>query len=210
MKCRSLHAKRVTKMCRVCRKPFAVLASIQNRYSVCSFACRKKRREYRTLTCKRCRKLFISPEHRWTPSFCSEKCRRPPVMIVCKTCLKSFRRTPSESMKAQFCSIACYRRFKGETSIESLVREGLASLGVSFIQELKLGRYSVDFGLLKDRVALEVDGAYWHRDRKRDARKEAFLTLLGWRIIRIGEFEIKSVESIQGLILRKLEVLVKP
>lgn len=203
MKCRSLHAKRVQKTCKVCHKPFIVKATLQDRFNCCSLACHKKIREHRTLICERCGKFFISAENRWIPRFCSEKCRRPPVTVHCRTCSRLFRRRPNESKRA-FCSFACYRRFRGETSIERIVREGLTSLGITFIQELALGRYSIDFALPQNRIAVEVDGAYWHRNQERDRRKEAFLTLLGWKIIRIDEAEIRSTQDIQACLSKRL------
>lgn len=88
--------------------------------------------------------------------------------------------------------MACYRRYRGETTLERQVREELELRGVTFVQEGKVGRYSVDFLLTRERLALEVDGTYWHRDPARDQRKGMFLILNGWDVVRLSDKDIKK------------------
>jgi very-short-patch-repair endonuclease len=86
--------------------------------------------------------------------------------------VRAMRQTVSYRARGRFCSRACYRKFSGETSIETKVRQSLERLCLPFIQELQVGQYVVDFAL--NGIALEVDGIYWHPqpeiEEKWDAR----------------------------------------
>jgi len=197
----------VIKICPRCGKAFSVNAKIADRYTVCSKACRLATRRYNT--CPRCGKLFLNSERRYGRVYCSEECRRPPVEISCKECGRRFRICPGESDSRLFCSYACWRRYNGETSIEAAVRQTLTNLGISFVQEAPIGRYCIDFLLADLRIAMEVDGSYWHRPdvQPRDARKDAFLESYGWRVCRIGEHEIRTTADLSRLIAERLTTL---
>ena len=180
----------VEKLCPTCQRRFWVRRSISHRYHNCSAQCTRSTTKY--VSCLRCGKVFRA-EPRLNRKYCSEPCRRPPVILECALCQGSFRVCPWERYHRKFCSTSCYRRFEGETSIERSVRIYLESApSHPFIQEAKIGRYSIDFLLFLDRVALEVDGDYWHRDYSRDERKDTFLAAHGWRVVRIPEKAIKS------------------
>lgn len=59
----------------------------------------------------------------------------------------------------------------------------------------KLGRdryYFVDFALPKEKIAIECDGSYWHKDKKRDKIREERIKSLGWTVLRFSENEINS------------------
>jgi very-short-patch-repair endonuclease len=59
-------------------------------------------------------------------------------------------------------------------------------LGVQFRREVPLaGRYIVDFCAPTVRLVVEVDGNCHVRRRAADARRDAALRALGWRIVRI-------------------------
>jgi very-short-patch-repair endonuclease len=191
-------SKKVTKVCPVCGKDFEVNQSIQDRYTVCSKECRLANTKYQI--CKRCGKSFNNPEKRYDRHYCSEECRRPPVYINCATCGIKFRKLPGDKDR-RFCSISCYRKSNGENLLEKTIRIALDNIGINYIQEAKMGRYSVDFLLVDHRIALEIDGVYWHSDSKRDKRKDKFLTRKGWNVIRITDKEIDNAISIPDLIV---------
>jgi very-short-patch-repair endonuclease len=180
----------VEKVCPVCGKTFSVPRGVADRYTVCSMECKTANTKY--LTCERCGKVFRAEKH-LNRHYCSEECRRPPIIENCKTCGKEFRRQPNNT-DHQFCSFACYRRSKGETLLEQKVREALSKTGIIFQQEARIGRYSVDFYLPTHFVAIEVDGAYWHQDSKKDARKTKFLKSYGLSVVRLKEAEINSCD----------------
>ena len=90
--------------------------------------------------------------------------------------------------------------------LEKTVRLALETINIKFIQEAKIGRYSVDFLLSNHRIALEVDGTYWHQDLARDTRKTKFLNSHGWRVIRISDVEIKNAPNLGSLITNRIKV----
>lgn len=193
--------KKIDKVCPVCGKTFTVNKSVADRYTVCSWKCRTAETKY--VTCERCGKVFRA-EKRLNRHYCSEECRRPPNYINCRNCGKKFRVMPKDTDR-QFCSFACYRKFQGENQLEKKIRETLNFINVEYIQEAKMGRYSVDFLIPKLRIALEIDGAYWHRNVARDKRKNVFLRKNGWSIIRLSENEIINSRNIGMLVSTRLK-----
>lgn len=94
----------------------------------------------------------------------------------------------------RFCSVACYRRFKGETRLEAAVRIVLTEATIPFEQEAKVGRWAVDF-LVAGRIVLEADGDYWHQRpgvRERDSRRDAKLARLGYTVVRLSEADVMA------------------
>lgn len=59
-------------------------------------------------------------------------------------------------------------------------------LGVQFRREVPLaGRYIVDFCAPSARLVVEVDGRYHESRRRADARRDAELRGLGYRVLRV-------------------------
>jgi very-short-patch-repair endonuclease len=194
----------VTKHCEVCGKAFTVSASTAHRYNRCSSECGKAERRVK---CKRCGKEFLARPGT-KRSYCSEECRRPPAMVTCIECGKRHRAKPCAAKARRFCSIACYRRHRGETTLEGTVRASLERLGVAFEQERKVGRYSVDFFLPRERIALEVDGAYWHPSPARDAQRDRRLAEgHGVRVARLREREVLDAADLDSLVTSKLHAV---
>lgn len=203
-KCLMAMTPKVTKTCTVCGKQFTVNQSVADRYTVCSTACRRSETKY--VSCERCGKMFRAEKH-LNRHYCSEECRRPPVHINCRTCGTQIRIQPNDTDR-QFCSFACYRRFNGENQLEKRVRETLDLLNIPYVQEAKLGRYSIDFLLQEQRIALEIDGIYWHRDKARDERKNKYLHNYGWNIVRISEIDIDNALNLDRLIIDRLQSVI--
>lgn len=76
------------------------------------------------------------------------------------------------------------------SSAEIKLRKALESRGLNdFIPQFQvLGRYLIDIAFLKEKIAIECDGSYWHnlpkrieRDKLRDRRLEKS----GWEVLRI-------------------------
>lgn len=193
-------ANPVTKTCPVCGKDFTITnGASADRYTVCSFACKTAATVY--VDCERCGKRFPNTDpKRLNRSYCSEECRRPPMFLTCRNCSSQFREVPSAPHR-QFCSIACYRSFVGETALEARVRMALEGLGVEFRQEHGVGRWSIDFALPGQMIAIEADGAYWHSvTAERDARRDAELERAGWRIVRLPERDVIDAPDVASLI----------
>ena len=193
--------RKVTKACPVCAESFTVNESQAWKYTVCSVACRTADTKY--VDCDRCGTRFRAEKH-LNRQFCSETCRRPPVSAECLTCGIEFRREPGEATR-RFCSFACYRKFRGETTLEACVRVALEGLGIPFEQEFPVGRWSVDFALTGLGVALEADGAYWHEARAdQDRQRDAAIEFAGWRVIRLPERDIKTAADLGMLISERI------
>ena len=193
---------KVIKACPVCGKTFEVSAAIADRYIVCSRECRTADTEY--VTCERCGKVFRAAHGR-DRHFCSEECRRPPVIVTCETCGEPFRIRPGEINKRRYCSFRCYRTSTARSSLEIAVSDALTTLGVHFQPEVQIGRFCVDFCIPDRRIIIEADGEYWHAQvKERDARRDEELKSLGWTVIRLSESEIKSSDDLPGLIAFKI------
>jgi hypothetical protein len=177
-------AAAVVVTCARCGKVGTYAPSIGTRRLHCSEACARADTLYGA--CERCGKRFLlSPPGR---RHCSEACRRPPILIDCQECGKTFRIVPSMAGVRQFCSFMCYRRHTGETGPERNARLSLEALGLAYVQEHRLPgwRYSVDFFLPDSTTIVEIDDAYWHaRTAVRDARKADWFRARGYRVLRI-------------------------
>ncbi len=138
--------------------------------------------------------------------FCSKDCRWPPAYLTCKNCGCEYKIYPSSIRpNRQFCSMACYRQSAGESHLEARIRCALEALGAGFRQEHPAGRWSIDFALIKNRIAIEADGAYWHTiTAERDVKRDAQLARAGWRIIRLGETEVNAARDVGRLILDRI------
>ncbi len=194
-----------TIICRGCSRSFKVKACLSHRYNYCSTECRKKSNGGTYRHCERCSKVFFyggSDRARGNlRRHCSEECRRPVISIQCLNCHKTVRIRPAEPRR--YCSRACYLKFTGESSIESIVRRCLERSNVEFATQVQVGKYVIDF--LIGKIVLEADGDYWHsRTKARDNRRDAYFQSLGYDVVRISEKEIKTSPDLDMLILARL------
>jgi very-short-patch-repair endonuclease len=67
-------------------------------------------------------------------------------------------------------------------------------LGLHFRKQHPVGPYIADFACVKARLVVEVDGeTHWREDeRRRDARRTAFLERDGWTILRVARKRAQS------------------
>ena len=65
------------------------------------------------------------------------------------------------------------------------------------IPETRFGKYSVDFLLAEEWLAVEVDGSYWHSVNKTDykARDQYLLENFNLPVIRLSEEELREAEK---------------
>jgi len=123
---------------------------------------------------------------------------------------------------------AVMRRVKGrDTAPEMTVRRALTALGVRYRLHRKDLPGHPDIVLPGRRLALLVHGCFWHghdcargartpkanrdywvakieRNRARDARTQAELEALGWRVETIWECELKDAEALRARLGRLL------
>lgn len=184
---------RVEKVCDICGKRFSVYGIYTNRYTRCSVQCRHARG--RDGVCQRCGKSFRFSRTQ-NRVYCSEVCRRPPIVLPCATCRKGFRPTPSDARNRRFCSFRCYRRFTGETSIEATTRQIIESKGITVEREFGIGKRDVfDFYVPAYNLLIECDGDYWHSQphiQLRDAAKTQRAIKAGYQVVRFSESTINS------------------
>lgn len=106
---------------------------------------------------------------------------------------------------------------RSDTAPEIAVRRLLHARGLRFRKDFPIpdvvGKPRADIVFLRDRVAVFVDGCYWHgcpehfrmpssnteywtakieRNRARDQRVSAALREAGWRVVRVWEHESSS------------------
>jgi very-short-patch-repair endonuclease len=134
------------------------------------------------------------------------------VELVCQHCGKTYRQKPARVPGAKYCSRRCLSRAnkeqarqrrieQGGTLPERLVRTALDELGLFYVPEQPMGAYTIDFYLPDHRIALEVDGAYWHSlNPHRDQRRDESLTLLGIRTVRISDKPLLKSADVSALI----------
>lgn len=91
-----------------------------------------------------------------------------------------------------------------ETGLERTMREAMSAAGLSFQCQYRIGRYWVDFAFPATRLAIEVDGAWWH-DAAKDNRRDAEITAMGWSVVRFSELLVQS--DAQACVQRIIQLL---
>lgn len=203
--------KKVTKKCPICGNTFEALACmIKKGYAIhCSQKCFDKSLDCKRKTqkCNYCGRIFrraISLSIKYRKAFCSKKCHddsmRDYVSISCVNCHKLIGIPQSiiNRGKGRFCSWYCYTHFKGETSIEKIVKSTLRKAKIHFQQEVKIGKYHADFLIENTNTLIECDGDYWYSLPSaivKDKNRDQILQRKGFQIIRFTESEIKKTKG---------------
>lgn len=71
------------------------------------------------------------------------------------------------------------------TPIESLLWHELRAVDVVVYPQYPVAGFFVDFSNPKAKVAIECDGEFYHRDKSKDAARDAKLREAGWSVYRI-------------------------
>lgn len=77
-----------------------------------------------------------------------------------------------------------------ETGIEKKFRKALESRNVKFEKQYPILSYFVDFALPELKIAIEVDGEYWHQDKGRDRKRQDEIEAEGWLVLRYKGREV--------------------
>lgn len=205
------------KICKECGKEFLIKSYLikQGFGFYCSKSCwfsvfKKQRKIIKCKECQKERSVYKSVYAKH-PKFCSKKCsdnsKIDNIFRICRMCTKNFKLTTSALNRGRgsFCTWECYKKFKGETSIERLVRLHLQRLKEPFQQEVRIGKFRADFYVPRRNLVIECDGKYWHGDikiKERDKRKDNFLSQQGYLIVRLPEDEIRQQDwnSLESLL----------
>lgn len=215
--CYNIYRAKIACTCLQCSKVFYLKASQINdgRGKFCSQKCYNLNRQaiMAEKICPVCGRVFeIKKSIADRFIVCSRKCRlNKPTHIIknCVLCGKPFKVYNTETARGNYrshCSFRCYRLDHGENHLEQIVRQALERLQISFIQEHQIGRYSIDFAIPDRKLAIEVDGDYWHRNPKKEKRRDSFLNKYGWIVIHLPEHQLKQTKDIDQFILDKINL----
>lgn len=115
------------------------------------------------------------------------------------------RKTPDESRSSLMKRVR-----QRDSSPEVSLRSALHSVGLRYRVHVRVERVTVDILFARSRVALLVDGCFWHgcplhasypktnkdywlpklvENRERDKRQTAQLQAAGWKVIRVWEHD---------------------
>lgn len=128
----------------------------------------------------------------------------------------------------------CMAAIKGkDTKPELIVRKYLFSRGLRFRVQVRKLPGNPDIVLPKYKTVVFVDGCFWHghegcrffrlpksnvefwkakieRNVARDIRTEAELKMLGWRVMRVWECDIRTVSGREDYLSMLYESIVRP
>ncbi len=138
------------------------------------------------------------------------------VTLNCKCCNKEFIVTTTQMrVGRKYCSHACSNIEKNkhnkmfDTDIEVAVQEYLTKNGMDFKKQVPLhGVTLADF--VVGNMIIQCDGVYWHSRAgyvERDKHQDEKLVLMGYKVIRISDKEIKQ-EGVDLAMQRKMKSIV--
>jgi very-short-patch-repair endonuclease len=82
--------------------------------------------------------------------------------------------------------------------------------GLKFMRQQPLGPYYVDFVCREQRLIIEVDGGQ-HADSASDRRRDAYLNLLGYRVVRVWNNDvIGNLEGVLQMLSAELKIAPHP
>lgn len=84
------------------------------------------------------------------------------------------------------------------SSLERIVRALLDTLEIEYEANTRIGSFFVDILVPSRNLVIECDGTYWHsrpRMIQRDARKNVYLASRGYKVLRLPEPVIRSLEA---------------
>lgn len=76
-----------------------------------------------------------------------------------------------------------------ETNPEKAMRLALDRSNLSYLRQHRVGRRYLDFAIVTAKIAIEVDGLYWHPNGP-DKERDKELTKAGWRVVHFTDQEV--------------------
>lgn len=84
------------------------------------------------------------------------------------------------------------------TPIERGVWSDIRSNGMVFYPQYPVGRFFVDFANPRAKVAIECDGAAYHQDKAKDAKRQDEIEAMGWTVYRLtGKECMANTEQVE-------------
>ena len=92
---------------------------------------------------------------------------------------------------------------RAERAVWEIVRD--RRLGVKFRRQFPVDRFIADFASIEAKLIVEIDGASHDGAGQAayDAERDAALTALGWRVLRIGDVLVLSAPNQAADLIRK-------
>jgi very-short-patch-repair endonuclease len=141
--------------------------------------------EYLEACAKQCQEIAKSPEVRKVRSRTMTRLHESPEFR--HNLHASWHKSPSKPEQALF---------------DALVAAGVEGLQ----QQYQIDLRDLDIVHLPTKTNIEVDGPYWHQDKERDAKRDAFVKSHGWKVIRIelvnNEVPKKEISKLVRLLIR--------
>jgi len=130
------------------------------------------------------------PQHRKASSERMKKNNPSLIPEVRKRMTESYKKTMLAHPEKHPNSIMAQKGFM--SSLEKRMKIILDELGLEYVPQQPILNYFVDFGLPKYKVAIEVDGNYWHQDKEKDSVRQVKIEKEGWTVLRFSEDEMKD------------------
>lgn len=173
---------------------------------------------------KKCRELVLAGMHVFqrpdvvkkmikathTPEICkrsSERMRKNNPMTDPKTRRKAtlsliefYRNNPEKRLNRR---LAKGRWLGQKTWIEQRMSLLLDKVGINYIFQYPILRYTVDFAIPALKIAIECDGEYWHKDKKKDRKRQKEIEREGWFVLRFTGKKINfCLDEVRDEVLR--------
>lgn len=173
-----------------------------------------------SVTCKVCGKVFTAKSElsrRFCGNACMVRWRDNPLRperktrqgagkthCTCEQCGKAFATYTSWVSRGggRFCSRQCLGAWVAsrrvdvrESKLEQAFAASLREHGLTFQTQYRVAGFALDIAFPDLRLAVEVDGDYWHSTPKaiaRDRKKDSVLAAEGWQIIHLREHFINT------------------
>jgi len=145
------------------------------------------------LSCPICGKEFKRGGSRSTKKFCSDKCSRKSRKGI--TYIEQYGEEKSFEIIAKFVETMCAKGMFYVSKPHRMLKDAMIENGlyVGFETSQQILYFEIDELNKSKKIAIEVDGDYWHNLPKKiiaDKRKNTYLINRGYRILRFWEHEI--------------------
>lgn len=81
------------------------------------------------------------------------------------------------------------------TPIESALWSDIRQLNAVFYPQYPIGKFFADFANPVAKVVLECDGAEFHQDKEKDAKRDKEMMSMGWTVYRFAGWQCKREQD---------------